>query len=32
MFHAPLNRELGFFSGENLRVLFIKSKSRQKWQ
>jgi len=29
MFHAPLNRELGFFSGENLRVLFMKSKSRQ---
>ena len=25
MFHAPLIRELRFFSGENLRVLFIKS-------
>jgi len=32
MFHVPLIRELGFFGGEKLRVLFIKSKSRKNWQ
>ena len=26
MFHIPLIRKLGFFSGENLRVLFINQK------